>query len=157
MVPKAGFWAVGGADISFGADGNWYSDGDKIENPRIAALFSRHVRGDGEGGWVIDIGIDRQAVTVEDTALVVVAVSGGPESGFRIRTNDGIEEELDCSSLTVGDGNVLYCEVDRGERGSFRARMLRHVYYHLAADMEESPEGTTLCCKGSRFLLPVRG
>ena len=49
-MPKAGFWAIGGAEISFGSDGIWYADGESIANRRIAELFSRHVcRGDDGG------------------------------------------------------------------------------------------------------------
>ena len=40
MAPKAGFWAIGGYEISFRKDGRWYADDEVIENPRIALLFS---------------------------------------------------------------------------------------------------------------------
>ena len=56
-MPKAGFWASGGYKISFRRDGCWYADDEVIVNRRIARLFTRHVCTDGEGGWVIDVGI----------------------------------------------------------------------------------------------------
>jgi hypothetical protein len=150
-VPKAGFWSVGGYDISFRKDGRWYADDELVENPRIALLFSQNVRSDGEGGWVIDLKIDCQPVRVEDTALVIRMLEGDPESGFRIKTNDGVEEPLDCSTLEIGDGNVLYCMVDRGERGRIRTRFLRNAYYALARHFEQDGDSVVLPCAGRRF------
>ena len=154
-MPKAGFWAIGGYAISFRKDGRWYADDEPIANPHIARLFSEHVRPDGKGGWVIDVGIDRQAVTVEDTALVVTAVEGDAESGFRVRANDGVSGPLDCATLEIGPDNVLYCELDRGERGVFRARFLRAPYYVLTAVMQiDERSGTaSLECCGHRHML----
>jgi hypothetical protein len=152
-VPKAGFWAVGGYAISFRPDGRWYADEEAIENARIALLFSRNLRPDGKGGWVIDLGIDRQAVTVTDTPLVVVSVAGDPGTGFRVRTNDGVEDELSCASLRVGRGDVLYCEVDRGARGVMRARFLRPAYYELARWISDDGGRAVLRCRGRAFPL----
>ncbi|RMD85383.1 MAG: DUF1285 domain-containing protein [Candidatus Dadabacteria bacterium] len=149
----AGFWPVGGYRISFRRDGRWYADDEPIENRKIARLFSQHVRPDGEGGWVIDLGIDRQRVDVEDTPLVVVAVEGDPQSGFRVRANDGIETPLDCETLCVGPDNALYCRLDRGERGVLPARLLRPAYYQLANWIEEDAEGAVLPCKGKKYPL----
>ena len=43
-MPRAGFYTVESGKISFRRDGNWYSDDERIDNPRIALLFSRSVR-----------------------------------------------------------------------------------------------------------------
>ena len=137
-MARAGFYAIGGYDISFRRDGRWYADEEPIANDRITLLFSKHVRPDGEGGWVIDVGIDRQGVEVEDTPLVVVAVEGDARNGFRVRTNDDVCDELAYHTLRIGDGNVLYCVVDRGERGVMPARFLRPSYYHLMEHVEVS-------------------
>ncbi len=155
-MPKAGFWAIGGAEISFGSDGIWYADGESIANRRIAELFSRHIcRGD-DGDWVIDIGIDRQTVRVDDTPLVVVAVDGDGTAGFTVRCNDGITGPLDPSSLAVGDGEVLYCEVGRGERGSMPARFLRPAYYALARSMTVAGDAAVLETGGRRYRVARR-
>lgn len=152
-MPKAGFWAIGGYKISFRKDGHWYADDEPIANPHIARLFSEHVRPDGKDGWVIDVGIDRQTVSVEDTALVITAVEGDRDDGFRVRANDGGTEALDCATLAIGPDNVLYCEVDRGERGKIRARFLRGPYYVLTGFMqiEERSGDATLECGGRRY------
>ena len=163
-MARAGFWPIGGYLISFRTDGRWYADDEVIANERIARLFSQHVQYDEKDGWVIDLGIDRQAVTVEDTGLVVVAVqasrqspsAAGPgDETMEVRTNDGVVSALDPATLKVGDGNVLYCEVDRGERGVIRARFLRPAYYALAEKMEDSSEGPVLVCGGKRHRIEL--
>jgi hypothetical protein len=155
-MAKAGFWAIGGYEISFRRDGRWYADDEPIANERIARLFSQHVRPGGDGGWVVDLGIDRQPVTVEDTALVVSALEGDPETGFRVVGNDAIETTLDCDTLRVGPDNALYCDLDRGERGTIRARFLRPAYYTLTSfveqDRDEAGEAYLLC-RGRRYRL----
>ena len=155
-MARAGFWSVGGYKISFRKDGRWYADDEPIPNERIARLFSRHLGPDGSGGWVIDVGIDRHSVTVEDTPLVVRRIEGDPERGFRILTNDGITDELDCTTLEVGSGDVLYCTVERGEkRGRMRARFLRPAYYELARHIDFEGHRPVLHCRGRDY--PLRG
>jgi len=154
MAPKAGFWAIGGYEISFRKDGRWYADDEVIENPRIALLFSRHVQMDGDGRWVVDVGVDRQPVIIEDTALVVVAVEGDADHGFDVRTNDDVTRPLDCSTLEVGPDDVLYCTVERGERGRIKARFLRSAYYQLAGFIEEHEGHPLLRCRGERHAIP---
>ena len=154
MAPKAGFWSIGGYEISFRVDGRWYADEEPVENAKIALLFSRHVQPDGTGeGWVIDLGIDRQSVTIEDTALVVTAVRGTARDGFDVTTNDGETSALDCSTLVTGDDNVLYCRVDRGARGSIRARFLRAPYYDLARWVEAGEMGPVIPSRGTRHVI----
>ena len=157
-MPKAGFWSIGGYDINFRRDGHWYADDELVENRRIALLFSQHVEPDGAGGWVIDLKIDRQPVRVEDTALVVQLVEGDEATGFEIRTNDDVVEALDCSTLEVGPDNVLYCSVDRGERGRFKARFLRGAYYSLVSHFVESShdDSIVLPCRGVEYAIPER-
>ena len=150
-MARAGFWAIGGYKISFRADGRWYADEEAIENDKIALLFSRHVCRDAGDGWVIDLAIDRQSVTVEDTALVVRAVDGDSQRGFTIATNDGVTEPLDCSTLSVGGDNVLYCRVDRAERGVIKARFLRPAYYELARWVEFNRDALAIQCAGCRY------
>jgi len=159
-MPQAGFWAVGDYTISFRKDGAWYADDERIRNPHIHLLFSRSIRRDDRGGapglpgytgWILDIGLDRQSVVVEDTPLVVTGVDGDPEAGFVIRTNDGESGSLDCDTLKVGEGEVLYCTVDRGERGPMRARFLRPAYYRVAKFVEWEDGRPVLRSHGRRY------
>jgi len=144
-MPQAGFWAVGGYTISFRRDGAWYADEERIRNSRIQLLFSQSIRRDDRDnapslprytGWLLDVGVDRQSVLVEDTPLVVTGVDGSSDEGFSIRTNDGETGALDCSTLEIGADDVLYCSVDRAERGTLRARFLRPAYYRIAKFVE---------------------
>ncbi|MFN2425643.1 MAG: hypothetical protein ABR587_04250 [Candidatus Binatia bacterium] len=155
-MPQAGFWAVGGYSISFRRDGAWYADDERIRNSRIQLLFSKSIRRDDREdaeslprytGWLLDVGVDRQSVTVEDTPLVVTGIDGDPDAGFEIATNDGESGPLDCSTLEIGDGDVLYCSVDRGERGRLRARFLRPAYYRIARFVESVEGHATLRCR----------
>lgn len=158
-MAKAGFWAIGGYEISFRRDGRWYADDEPIANPRIARLFSEHVQSDGSGGWVVDLGIDRQPVTIEDTALVVTSIEGDSERGFRVTANDGVASDLDCASLEIGRDNAVYCELDRGARGGIRARFLRSPYYVLASFLEIADDGSgeaNVLCRGRRHRLRKR-
>lgn len=166
-MPLAGFWAVGGYTISFRRDGAWYADDERIRNSRIQLLFSRSIRRDDRDGapdlprytgWLLDVGVDRQSVIVEDTALVVTGVDGDPAEGFTIATNDGESEALDCTTLEIGDGDVLYCTVDRGERGLLRARFLRPAYYRIAKFVEAGDDGPVLHAGGRAHRLgPAAG
>lgn len=159
-MPQAGFWAVGGYTISFRRDGSWYADDERIRNSRIQLLFSQSIRRDDREnaaslprytGWLLDVGVDRQSVLVEDTPLVVTGVDGSPDEGFTIRTNDNVAGELDCASLEIGDEDVLYCIVDRAERGKLRARFLRPAYYRIARFVELK-DGTPVLRCGDRIV-----
>ena len=127
-MARAGFYAVESGAISFRRDGHWYNDDERIENPRIAMLFSQSIRRNPDGSYFLQVAEERASITVEDTPYVVRTIEddGG---GFVIVTNDGAREALDPATLEVGADNVLYCRVKRGE---FRARFLRTAYYHLA-------------------------
>ena len=150
-MPKAGFWSIGGYDISFRRDGRWYADEEPITNERIARLFSRHVRRGEEGGWVVDIGIDRQPVRIEDTPLVVTSVERDAGGVVHVTANDGESTPLEGSSLRISGDNVLYCDLARRKRGVLPARFLRAPYYELAMWIEEAEDGWYLRSAGRRY------
>lgn len=127
-MARAGFYAVESGKISFRRDGNWYNDDDRIENPRIALLFSQSIRRNPDGGYFLQVAEERAPITVEDTPYVVKDIEESGD-GFILVTNDEARESLDPSTLEVGRDNVLYCRVKGGE---FPARFLRTAYYHLS-------------------------
>jgi hypothetical protein len=137
-MPRAGFYAVESGKISFRRDGNWYTDEERIDNPRIALLFSRSVNRNPDGSYFLQIGDERASIIVEDTPYVVKSVEGDPNSGFNVVLNDDTREPLDASSLQVGADNVLYCSV---KNGRFQARFLRPAYYHLSNCLEVDEGG----------------
>ncbi len=151
-MPRAGFYAVESGKISFRRDGRWYNDDEVIENPRIALLFSRSIRRNPDGGYLLQVADERAPITVEDTPYVVTAVEDDGHRGFVIVTNDQLREPLDPSTLEVGDANVLYCRVKRGE---FRARFLRNAYYALA-DHFVTEDGENFALMVDRQRYPIR-
>ncbi|HKV54580.1 MAG TPA: DUF1285 domain-containing protein [Candidatus Binataceae bacterium] len=128
-MARAGFYAVESGKISFRHDGNWYSDEERIDNPRIALLFSRSIRRNPDGSYYLQVADERAPVLVEDTPYVIKTVDDDGHGGFIAVTNDDEREPLDAATLEVGPDNVLYCMV---KGGAFRARFLRSAYYHLS-------------------------
>jgi len=151
-MARAGFYAVESGKISFRHDGYWYSDEERIENPRIALLFSRSIRRNPDGTYFLQVADERASIIVEDTPYVVNGVEDDGHGGLVIATNDEVREALEPSTLEVGDANVLYCRVKQGE---FRARFLRHAYYHLADHfLTDDGENFSLLTGGRRY--PIR-
>jgi hypothetical protein len=134
-MAKAGFWAIDPTrKISFGKDGWWYANDERIENRRINLLFSQHLHKTAEGTYEIAIGWDKVTVTIDDTPYVVTRVTGDGVQGLLLRLNDESEELLDPATLHVGQDHVLYCRVKGGEHA---ARFLRPAYYQLTAHIQE--------------------
>jgi len=148
---RAGFYAIESGKISFRRDGSWYTDDERIDNSRIALLFSRSIKRNPDGSYYLQVAEERASITVEDTPFVVKAVDED-DGGFVIVTNDDEHEPLDPSSLEVGNDNVLYCRV---KGGAFRARFLRTAYYHLSSNFfADEGEAFSLVVHGQRY--PIR-
>ena len=153
-MASAGFYAIESHTIRFGRDGEWYSDGERIANRRIADLFSRCVRKNPQGGYMLQMGDERAALEVEDTPFVVRQIEGDPERGFIVTLNDGTREPLDPSSLRCGADNAFYCRVKDGE---CEARLLRPAHYALAQWAEAGADGRfSVRVGGRQFPLDAR-
>lgn len=144
-MARAGFYPVESGKISFRRDGNWYSDDERIDNARIALLFSRSIRQNPDGSFYLQVADERAPITVEDTPYVVTTVENQGDELVLV-ANDGERELLDPTTLEVGADNVLYCRV---KQGRFRARFLRSAYYHLSDYFVPDEEG--------RFALEIEG
>ncbi len=138
-MPSAGFYAIESHRIRFGRDGEWYSDGERIANRRIAQLFSRCVRRGADGGYWLQMGDERAPLEIEDTPFVVRQTDGDPEHGFTLWLNDDSSEPLDPGSLRSGPDHALYCRVKGGE---YEAKLLRPAHYALAEWVRPAPDGT---------------
>ncbi len=148
-MPRAGFYAVESGKISFRKDGNWYSDEERIDNPRIALLFSQSIKQNPDGSYFLQVADERAPITVEDTPYVVKSVEpieDDGKGGFVLILNDDTREALDPSTLEVGAENVLYARV---KGGTHRARFLRSAYYHLSTNFESDG--------ASRFFIQTGG
>jgi uncharacterized protein len=153
-MPASGFYAIESHAIRFGRDGEWYSDGERIANPRIADLFSRCVRRKPDGGFMLQMGDERAPLEVDDTPYVVRQIDGDVERGLRVILNDGSTEPLDPQTLRSGEDHAFYCRVKQGE---FEARLLRPAHYALARFVEIDSAGRfRLCLGGSSFPIDAR-
>src|SRR5208337_2861272 len=137
-MPRAGFYTAEPGKISFRRDGNWYSDDERIDNPRISLLFSRSIKRDPDGGYYLQVAEERAPITVEDTPYVVKALEDDELGGFMMILNDGTGEPLEPGALEVGANNVLYARV---KGGAARARFIRSAYYHLSERFESDDAG----------------
>src|SRR5271166_6423293 len=137
-MARAGFYAVESGKISFRKDGSWYTDDERIDNPRIAMLFSQSIRQNPDGSFFLQVAEERASITVEDTPYVVVSLEDARDGGFALVLNDGTREPLDPTTLAVGADNVLYTRV---KDGKYRARLLRPAYYHLSGNFETDTSG----------------
>ena len=152
-MPRAGFYAVESGKISFRRDGHWYSDDERIDNPRIALLFSKSLKRNPDGSYFLQVAEERAAITVEDTPYVVRTIEDGHD-GLIVVTNDDAREPLDPTTLAVGRNHVLYCRVKGGE---FPARFLRSAYYHLSGYFTvEDDGGFSLLIDGRRYPIKPR-
>lgn len=127
-MARAGFYAIHNSEIRFGRDGRWYADGQPIANPRIADLFSQHVRRRPDGGYMLRIADEQAPIVVDDTPYVVIAAEAR-DGAVYIELNDHSVEPLDPRTLRVGADDVLYC---RAKGGDEPARFLRPAYYQVA-------------------------
>ncbi len=148
----AGFYAIHNSEIRFGSDGVWYADGEPIDNPRIARLFSQSVvrAGAEEGSYMLRVGDETAAILVDDTPYVVTRVSVSDR--LLATLNDESSEEIAAESLRLGTGNVFYCRVKGGHEA---ARFLRAAHYQLAEHIDETAGGEFELRLGTRAF-PIR-
>jgi hypothetical protein len=145
-MARAGFYAVESGKISFRRDGNWYTDDERIDNPRIALLFSKSIQPNPDGTFFLKVGDEQAPISVEDTPYVVRTLEDDGLGGFAMLLNDDTREPLDPTTLQVGADNALYARV---KSDKLRARFLRNAYYHLADRLESDEAG--------RFFLNLGG
>ncbi len=154
-MPRAGFYTVESGKISFRRDGNWYSDDERIDNERIALLFSQSIKRNPDGSYYLQVAEERAPITVEDTPYVVKTLEDDELGSFTMVLNDGTGEPLDPNALEVGANHVLYARVKGGDA---RARFLRSAYYHLSERFESDDAGLFyINLKGRRYPLGVTG
>ena len=145
-----GFYAIHNSEIRFGKDGQWYADGERIANDKIADLFSRSIEKTEAGSYQLRVGDEVAPILVDDTAYVVTGVE--TSEAPMIRLNDGSVEELVGDSLEISDENVFYCRV---KGGTERARFLRPAHYQLGERLEEDSAGQFALRLGHRAI-PIR-
>lgn len=145
-------------DISIDKDGTWYYRGAEMFRKDIVNYLSRHLCLDDNGKYLVSLQNDSAYIEVEDTPLVVRSIdwasnqtTGGAQ--IRITLSDESCEELDPSTLRIGDHNIPYCRV-RGN--TLDARFNRSSYYQLAQLIRfEEGQGYYLPVNGNRYYLNI--
>src|SRR5260370_16156029 len=98
-MAREGFYKVESGTISFRRDGNWYSDEERIDNPRIALLFSKSIQRNPDGSFYLQVAEERATISVEDTPYVVRTVEDDGAGGFIALTNHQAPEPLEPTNL----------------------------------------------------------
>lgn len=135
--------------IKVDKEGQWYFEGKPIVRRDILQELLRLLERDEAGRYWLSYGEEREPVDVEDTVFVVQEVEKTPE-GFKIRLNDGTEEELDLSSLWISAEGVPYCTA---KGGRFPARFTRQAFYKLGENAVEEGGVYFIEVKGKRYKL----
>jgi len=129
-------------------DGDWINEGIKVTHPKVIDYLFSCLRKKGNE-YYLQSGPKQFPVTVDDVPYVVREIIES-ESGFTLRLNDKLEENLDFESLRIGSENVLYCSIKNGKH---EARFNRPTYYQIAKSIERDPNDQQfyLKCGGKRY------
>jgi len=124
-------------EIRIDKEGFWYFHGIEMKRFEIVKYLYGYLKKDDQGRYLIEIGNDRCYVNVEDAPFVVKSVdidSIGNEHPPSLNLSDGSKEVLDSkTSIWIGAGNVLYCNVKNGQ---YPARFSRPAYYEISRYIE---------------------
>ena len=143
--------------ITIDKEGRWFHEGCEMIHRDIVLHLYRHLEVDAQGHYVIEWQGERCYVEIEDTPFVVRrVVFEGPtarqEARFLLYLSDDTQEALAPDTLSVGNGNVLYCRV---KNQSFPARFTRPPYYQLAEHIETEDGVYLLPLNGRKYVLQM--
>lgn len=130
----------GRIDINIAADGRWFHEGGEIRRPEMVRLFSRILRREQDGSYVLVTPAECLTITVADAPFVAVNMRvegrGGPGQQLIFRLNS---EEIVIAGpdhplvLRNGPaGHLPYLLVRGTVDRPLEARLARPVYYDLA-------------------------
>ncbi len=126
-------------DIRIMADGRWFHEGGEITRPAMVRLFSRILRREADGSYVLVTPAEKLAIIVDDAPLIAVEarIEGeGAAQVIALRLNTGAMVIAGADHpLTLRDGpaGVLpYLRVSGTRMRPIEARLTRSVYYSLA-------------------------
>lgn len=130
---------AGRIDIRIDAEGRWFHEGGAIARPAMVRAFSRLLRREADGGYVLVTPAEKLAITVEDAPLLAVEarIEGEQDSrtiAFRLNT----DAMLLCGAdhpLVLRDGpagRLPYLRVTGSTERPVEARLTRSTFYQLA-------------------------
>lgn len=125
----------GNSDMRIARDGTWYHQGSPIGRPAMVQLFSRILRREADGGYVLVTPVEKLDIAVEDAPFIALEMKreGTGQSAriaFRLNTGDLVTAgpAHGLRFAEAADGPRPYLHV----RGGLEARIARPVYYELA-------------------------
>lgn len=125
----------GDSEMRIARDGTWFHQGSPIGRSAMVRAFSRILRREPDGGYVLVTPAEKLDIAVEDAPFVAVEmkVEGAGEAqslAFRLNTGDVItaSAEHPIRFEELGDGPHPYVHV----RGGLEALVSRAIYYDLA-------------------------
>lgn len=125
----------GDSEMRIARDGTWYHQGSPIGRAAMVRAFSRILRREADGGYVLVTPVEKLDIAVEDAPFVAVEMKVEGEGrdarlGFRLNTGDFV---------TASAGHPLRFEnQDDGPhpyllvRGGLEALISRSLYYDIA-------------------------
>lgn len=124
--------------IRLDREGRFWHEGAEVTHAGFRRALLRWLDRLEDGRAILRLDERRYAyVDVEDADLLVVSARWAGERVL-VLLNDEREEELDPSTLEIGEGGALYCRV-RG--GVLTARITTPAYYVLAERIDETAPG----------------
>lgn len=133
----------GDSEMRIARDGIWFHQGSPIGRPAMVRLFSNILRREADGGYVLVTPVEKLDIAVEDLpfqAVELKAEGTGRDAALAFRLNTGDLVTADAAHpLAFADGpdGPLPAIV---VRGGLSARIVRPVYYELAARAIEGGE-----------------
>lgn len=125
----------GNSDMRIARDGTWFHQGSPIGRPAMVRAFSRILRREPDGGYVLVTPVEKLDIAVEDAPFVAVEmkVEGDGKAAslaFRLNTGDVVTAcaEHPLRFVEQADGPHPYLHV----RGGLEALIARSIYYELA-------------------------
>ena len=137
----------GDSEMRIARDGIWFHQGSPIGRPAMVRAFSRILRRESDGSYVLVTPGEKLDIVVEDAPFVAVelkAEGDGRDSrlAFRLNTGDLVTASAEHPLRFVehDDGPHPYVHV----RGGLEALIARPIYYELAERAlagEDEPPG----------------
>lgn len=125
----------GDSDMRIARDGTWFHQGSPIGRAAMVRAFSRILRREPDGGYVLVTPGEKLDIAVEDAPFVAVEMKRAGEGrdatlAFRLNTGDTVTASADhpLRFVETPDGPHPYLLV----RGGLEALVTRAIYYDLA-------------------------
>ena len=147
----------GHSGMRIARDGSWYHEGDPIRRPELVRLFSRILRREPDGHYVLVTPGEMLDIDVEDAPFVAVELASEGSGqmrrlAFRLNTGEPVIAGPDYPIRVEDDVDGPHPSLH--VRGGLIARIARSVYYELASlALEEANDPAGLWSDGAFFRL----